>query len=220
MHLHVIPAILEQERDALSEKIQRSLRDFDIVQIDVMDGIFVPNTTYNDIVHFPFPEKEKSLELHLMVANPEKAIRDWAVHPSVFRVIPHREAFDDASLRRSIDFCKAKGLAFGLAINPATPYRDIMPYIDMLAMVLVMGVVPGFSAQKFHPEIVDTIHLLKEAKPKMPIEVDGGVNMDTIEAIAFAGASMYVTASYLYAASDMRKAADDLLAKAKNVYTG
>ena len=195
--IQVIPAILETDFDAIVKKAAISKTLSPITQLDVMDGIFVPNTTFSD------PQKiaeiDCTFELHLMITKPEMFVAQWDI-PNVQRMIVHYEAL--ANVQHVIDQIKKMGKEVGIALNPGTPSHALDDVIDQLDMVLVMGVQPGFAGQKFEYDVLEKIKELKGMRSDIVIAVDGGVNMWTRDRIVEAGATVLDVNSSLWGASD------------------
>ena len=170
------------------------------LHIDVMDGSFVPSISYGpNWVKQLRPETDMILDVHLMVINPEKIVDAFAdAGADIIGV--HVEA--TPHIHRSLQMIKNKGVKAEVVINPGTPVTAIEPVLDMVDQVLVMTVNPGFGGQKFLPSTIKKIAQLKALKDAMgyqfDIEIDGGVNNETITAAYEAGANVFVAGSYVY----------------------
>ncbi|WP_349581965.1 ribulose-phosphate 3-epimerase [Leuconostoc citreum] len=170
------------------------------LHIDVMDGSFVPSISYGpNWVKQLRPETDMILDVHLMVINPEKIVDAFAdAGADIIGV--HVEA--TPHIHRALQMTKNKGVKAEVVINPGTPVTAIEPVLDMVDQVLVMTVNPGFGGQKFLPSTIKKIAQLKALKDAMgyqfDIEIDGGVNNETITAAYEAGANVFVAGSYVY----------------------
>ncbi|MGB2574616.1 ribulose-phosphate 3-epimerase [Leuconostoc citreum] len=170
------------------------------LHIDVMDGSFVPSISYGpNWVKQLRPETDMILDVHLMVINPEKIVDAFAdAGADIIGV--HVEA--TPHIHRALQMIKNKGVKAEVVINPGTPVTAIEPVLDMVDQVLVMTVNPGFGGQKFLPSAIKKIAQLKALKDAMgyqfDIEIDGGVNNETITAAYEAGANVFVAGSYVY----------------------
>ncbi|GDZ83943.1 ribulose-phosphate 3-epimerase [Leuconostoc citreum] len=170
------------------------------LHIDVMDGSFVPSISYGpNWVKQLRPETDMILDVHLMVINPEKIVDAFAdAGADIIGV--HVEA--TPHIHRALQMIKNKGVKAEVVINPGTPVTAIEPVLDMVDQVLVMTVNPGFGGQKFLPSTIKKIAQLKVLKDAMgyqfDIEIDGGVNNETITAAYEAGANVFVAGSYVY----------------------
>lgn len=201
----IVPAILEKTFPDVQQRVKEITPYATFIQLDVMDGVFVPNTTFQN------PEEAATLpvtmELHLMIDKPEFFISRWAL-PNVTRMIVHYEAVSNVS--RIIDQIRGAGKEVALAINPGTSTYVLKDYVDQLDMVLVMGVEPGFSGQEFHYDVLEKIKEIKKQRPEVLVEVDGGVNARTRNAIVTAGADILAAASYVWNAEDVGAAMEFL----------
>lgn len=170
------------------------------LHIDVMDGSFVPSISYGpNWVKQLRPETDMILDVHLMVINPEKIVDAFAdAGADIIGV--HVEA--TPHIHRALQMIKNKGVKAEVVINPGTPVTAIEPVLEMVDQVLVMTVNPGFGGQKFLPSTIKKIAQLKALKDAMgyqfDIEIDGGVNNETITAAYEAGANVFVAGSYVY----------------------
>ena len=170
------------------------------LHIDVMDGSFVPSISYGpNWVKQLRPETDMILDVHLLVIHPEKIVDAFAdAGADIIGV--HVEA--TPHIHRALQMIKNKGVKAEVVINPGTPVTAIEPVLDMVDQVLVMTVNPGFGGQKFLPSTIKKIAQLKALKDAMgyqfDIEIDGGVNNETITAAYEAGANVFVAGSYVY----------------------
>ncbi|WP_294974668.1 ribulose-phosphate 3-epimerase [uncultured Leuconostoc sp.] len=170
------------------------------LHIDVMDGSFVPSISYGPgWVKQLRSETEMVLDVHLMVMNPEKIVDEFAdAGADIIGV--HVEA--TPHIHRALQMIKNKGVKAEVVINPGTPVLAIEAVLDMVDQVLVMTVNPGFGGQKFLPSAIEKIAQLKAIRDELgyqfDIEIDGGVNNETITAAFEAGANVFVAGSYVY----------------------
>jgi ribulose-phosphate 3-epimerase len=187
----------------------------DRIQVDVMDGRFVPNITFGALaIEAIRPLTRLPLEAHLMVAKPEKFIETYA-RAGADTIIVHQEA--TPHLHRAIQQIHALGKNAGVAINPATPALMISEVLAMVELVLVMTVNPGFGGQEFIPETLPKIRQVRNAIQqrglKCEIEVDGGIDETTAPQVVEAGATVLVAGSSVYGAQDGVAAAIQRLRK-------
>ncbi|MFC1511251.1 ribulose-phosphate 3-epimerase, partial [Candidatus Margulisiibacteriota bacterium] len=187
------------------------------IHIDVMDGHFVPNVTIGPLVVKAVRKITKlPLDVHLMIENPDKYIPDFAkalLRPPGFGgqagadiITIHVEA--SGNIREDIGKIRENNVKPGLVVNPATPVEKVFPFLDQIAMVLLMSVNPGFEGQKFMPEVLPRIRELKSLvvsrKLLVDIEVDGGINLETAPQVVKAGANILVAGSAIFYAKDYK----------------
>lgn len=207
--MQVSPSLLCADFTNLGETIEMINRsDADMLHLDVMDGVFVPNISFG----FPIIKTvanicTKPLDAHLMIVEPQKWIpqlRDLGV--KIMNV--HQEACNH--LHRTIYQIREAGMEAGVTINPATPVMLLQDIICDVDMVLIMSVNPGFGGQKFIPHSVDKVRelraLIERTGSKAKIQVDGGVNASTGRLLAEAGADCVVAGSYVFNAPDPNEA--------------
>lgn len=211
----IIPAIIAKNFEEVKKKIKLVEPYVKWVQLDIMDGKFVPNVTWNNPADLRNESFEINLEAHLMISEPEKYIESW-ITAGIKRIIFHIEAASKPE--EIIKMCREKGVQAGVAMNPETPYQSLCsgtgqtPLIELVDMVLVLGVSPGFGGQKFKPEVISKIQALREANPHLTIGVDGGMNPETAKLVIDAGANVIVAGSYIYESENIEKAIDELKA--------
>lgn len=212
----VIPAILAKSREEFLEKVKKILPagrqarpHAGYIQIDVMDGAFVPNTTWADTKEIKNLALPMKFEAHLMVKNPEAgAIEEWA-KAGASRIIFHIEA--TKKVGECVRQIKKYKCEAGIAINPNTPIIKIIPLLKKIDYVLVMGVTPGFSGQKFQSVALQKIKELRKLSPKMKIGVDGGVDEKNAKKLYAAGADNLNAASAIFKSKNIAKAIKNLL---------
>jgi ribulose-phosphate 3-epimerase len=176
----------------------------DLVHVDVMDGHFVPNLSFGIPVLKAISARTRlPLDLHLMVANPDRLLDDYLAAGAT-RVIVHWEAA--AHLDRLLERIRKAGAEAGVAVNPATPVEFLADALPRLDYVLVMSVNPGFSGQAFLPHALDKARRLKRmieiSGLPVEIEMDGGIDRDNIAQVAAAGVDVIVVGSAIFATGD------------------
>ncbi len=176
------------------------------MHLDCMDGQFVPNFTYGmPIVAAVRRLTELPLEAHLMIADPQRFVGEF-VEAGADVLTVHAEAVADP--RPVLADIRSRGAAAGLAINPGTPLASIDAALDECDLVLVMSVNPGFGGQKFEPVALEKVAELAERRragklnPELVIEIDGGVNLDTIAQCVAAGADICAAGSAVFRGGD------------------
>ncbi|MFB3924030.1 MAG: ribulose-phosphate 3-epimerase [Terriglobia bacterium] len=201
--IKVAPSILSADFMRLGEQVREAeAAGADRVQIDVMDGRFVPNITFGAIAVASLrPLTRMALEAHLMVESPETFIGDFA-KAGADTIIVHQES--TPHLHRTIQQIHSFGKKAGVAINPATPAVLISEVLASVRLVLVMTVNPGFGGQDFIPETLAKIRQVRNAirqrSLKCEVEVDGGINEETVRLAVEAGADVLVAGSSVFGA--------------------
>ncbi|MFH0818537.1 MAG: ribulose-phosphate 3-epimerase [Patescibacteria group bacterium] len=204
----VIPAILENNISDIKQRIAQVKDYVDLIHLDVMDGDFVPNTTFNDPTALAKENLGIKIRVHLMISQPEFSIKKWNFD-AVEAIVFHREAVNN--MDEAIRLVRSINKKVGVAVNPKTSSYEIKDYLSKLDIVLVMGVVPGFSSQAFNSDVLDKIKYLKEQQPNIEIEVDGGVNKACKDKIIEAGADSLAANSYIFKSPDIKTAIESLM---------
>jgi ribulose-phosphate 3-epimerase len=188
-----------------------------IVHLDVMDGHFVPNITIGPpIVKWLRPVTDAIFDVHLMIENADRFIPDFAEAGANW-ISVHQEAC--VHLHRTLELIRHHGCEPGVVINPATPVETLSEVLDMVNLVLVMSVNPGFGGQKFirgslH-KIAKLAKIRRECRLNFRIEVDGGVALDTVADVVGAGAELLVAGSAVFNGHDITANARNLLKAAQ-----
>lgn len=204
------PSILSADFSRLAEEIQDvTKKGADYIHLDLMDGHFVPNLTFGvPVIAALRKTTALPFDAHLMVEHPETYI-DGLAKAGVQYVTVHQEAC--VHLDRVLQQIREAGMKGGVALNPATPVSTLSCVASQLDMILIMSVNPGFGGQKFIPyalqKIADAKELLQQAgNTEAVIEVDGGVNARTADAVKKAGATWLVAGSAVFGAADRQAA--------------
>ena len=200
----VAPSLLAADFSRLKEEVQEVEKcGAEYLHLDVMDGNFVPNISYGaPVISAIRPHSNLVFDVHLMVEEPNRFIKDF-VDAGADIITVHVEA--TKHLHRTIQLIKSYGKKVGVSLNPATPIETLKYIINDIDMVLLMSVNPGFGGQAFIPETLNKIKELRTLYPEIDIEVDGGVNDKTVEAIKEAGANILVAGSYLFSGNYKEK---------------
>jgi len=201
----IAPSILSADFTKLGQEVMDvEQAGADYIHIDVMDGHFVPNITIGPmLVKAVRGVTDLPLDVHLMISNPDQYVEDF-VNAGADIVAVHAEAVNH--LHRSVQIIKNAGVRAAVSLNPATSLQAIEYLLDDLDMVLIMTVNPGFGGQKFISEVVPKIERLKKMIDsrglEIEIEVDGGVNPETIGLVSSAGADVFVAGSAIFHSED------------------
>ena len=204
----IAPSILSADFSRLGEEVKAVEKvGADWIHVDVMDGHFVPNITIGPlVVEVVKRATDLPLDVHLMIEDPDRYLEDFARAGSTLMTVQVEAC---VHLHRTIQAIKALDVKAGVALNPATPLSTIEWILEDVDLILIMSVNPGFGGQKFIPQALQKISALKpmiRAKnPNVLIEVDGGINQETIRWAAEAGADVFVAGSAIFGSSDYGK---------------
>jgi len=192
--IQIVPSILTDNPKCLKDMLRTSELFTDFVQIDIMDGIFVPSKSISSIDILEAKTRLK-WEAHLMVSNPESYV-DCFARAGAQQIIFHYEALESHKLLT--DFIHRSGLKAGIAINPNTPIAVLDPLIDIIDSVLFMSVIPGFYGSKFIPEVLNKITAFRKKYPLMHTEIDGGIKENNIAAVVQTGVNSICIGSAIF----------------------
>lgn len=211
--IKIAPSILAADFSKLAEEVIEVERaGAELIHIDVMDGHFVPNITMGPIVVEALrPITKLPLDVHLMIENPDQYIESFAKAGADYITV-HVEACPH--LHRTIQLIRSYGVKPGVVLNPHTPIETIQHILEDVDMVLFMTVNPGFGGQKFIHSVISKVKqladIIQEKGLSIEIEIDGGINAETIIPCAEAGATIFVAGSAIYSQQDRAKALQDI----------
>lgn len=214
--LLIAPSILSADFGKINDEIASIAMESDLIHVDIMDGHFVPNITFGPGQVGKMRSK-KPFDVHLMIEDPDKYLKDFAdgvmkaVGAELYKesyLVVHQET--TKHLHRTIQAIKALGMKAGVALNPATPWDTIEGVLDDVDMILCMTVNPGFGGQKFIESVMPKVTKIRELRPNLFIEVDGGINAETARVSREAGANVLVAGQYVFGAPDRKAVLNSL----------
>ncbi|MET0237394.1 MAG: ribulose-phosphate 3-epimerase [Kibdelosporangium sp.] len=217
----IAPSILSADFARLADELH-AIVGADWVHVDVMDGHFVPNLTLGlPVVEALLKVTDIPMDCHLMIDDPDH----WAIgyaEAGAYNVTVHAEAAADP-VKLAADL-KAAGAKAGLSLKPGTPLEPWLGALKHYDTLLVMSVEPGFGGQSFMPEVLDKVRTARRLADtghlRLLVEIDGGINIDTIELAAEAGVDCFVAGSAVYSADDPAKAVEVLRDRASRAKGG
>lgn len=223
MQIQILPSLLAADPGTLTDGIRRVAESgADALHLDIMDGHFVPNLSFapdtaalcKTVLPEGFP-----INTHLMMTNPE-AYSLRFIDKGSTTIQFHLEIRDRINVRQLASEIRAANARVGLALNPDTPADAVFPYLDCADEILCMTVFPGYGGQSFIADVLPKIREIRQAAPTIDIMVDGGINFETAEAAAEAGANAFVAGSFLFRQSDMGSAVAELRARCRAAFRG
>lgn len=204
--IKIAPSVLSADFAKMGEEIKSVEKaGADIIHLDVMDGVFVPNITFGiKMVADVRKTTSLSLDCHLMIVHPEKYVKDFAKAGADYITV-HYEACGE-NLKDTLLLIKENNVKCGLVINPDTSVEKVENLIPLCDMVLVMSVFPGFGGQKFIADVLDKCRAIRKIIDENDLdcllEIDGGINADTAKSAREAGCDVLVAGSAVFGASD------------------
>jgi ribulose-phosphate 3-epimerase len=201
-------SILSADLLKVNQEIKEVEKYADLIHVDIMDGIFVPPTTVDS--NFVKTIKTKvPLDIHLMVHEPSLPYVKGYIDAGAYSITVHEEACRYPL--KQINFIKRNNVRAAISIKPKTSLEKIKKYLDIVDMVLIMTVEPGYAGQKFIESTMTKVRELRELKPKLDIEVDGGINPYTARIAYDEGANIFVAGTSIFGQKDRVAAIKEIL---------
>lgn len=201
MNYVLSPSILAADFKVLGQEMKKTEENgAAYIHFDVMDGMFVPSISFGmPVLASIHDATEQFMDAHLMVQEPIRYVEAFQKAGADY-VTVHLEACED--VKTTLDKIHACGMKAGLAVNPETDVKELVPYLEDVEMILIMSVHPGFGGQKFIPESLDKIRavraMLNEKNLKTDIQVDGGIYVENVREVLDAGANVIVAGSAVF----------------------
>jgi ribulose-phosphate 3-epimerase len=212
----VAPSLLACDFAELREEIRRVEHGgARVLHLDIMDGHFVPNLSFGlPVVRAIRRSTDLPLDVHLMISEPARYARRFREAGADLLTV-HIEVLGDDP-RPLLEEIRALGAGVGISLNPPTPVETLDRCLDLCDLVLVMSVMPGFGGQAFEPVALEKLRYLRSSQSsRLLLSVDGGVNLETVDDCAAAGADLFVTGSALFSQEDYGRYMDAMTARAR-----
>lgn len=206
--IKIAPSILSADLPRVNDEIKQVEGHADLIHVDIMDGIFVPPTTV-DSSFVKTIRTKVPLDVHLMVHEPSNSYIKGFIDAGAYSITIHEEACKNPA--KQIDFINRNKIKSAISIKPGTQLDKIKAYLGIVDMVLVMTVEPGWAGQKFIDSMMPKVEELRKLKPKLDIEVDGGINPYTARTSFDAGANVFVAGTSIFGKKDRAAAIKEIL---------
>lgn len=207
----IAPSILSADFSKLQEEVNSVEPYCEWLQVDVMDGHFVPNLSFGAPV-IKWIKTNLVMDAHLMVQNPADRIKEF-LKAGCKNITFHCEAVKDTTARLAlIEAIREGGATAGIAVNPETPVENIYDVVDNVDLVLIMSVHPGFGGQQFIPDVLEKVRTLRAKYPNLMIQIDGGIDMASAKLARKAGVNNIVAGSSIFSSPDRAQAIASLRA--------
>jgi len=206
--IKIIPAILAKSYSEFESMVLKIEPYVDLVHLDIADGKFVPNKTIDGYEEIQRIKTNLQFEIHLMIEKPEEIIENW-LKTRAIRFLIHIES--TKKFKNLIGEIRKSRKEIGGVLNPKTDYIEIEPYLDEINLVQFMTVDPGFYGSPFLPDVLEKIKDFHRQYPNKLIQVDGGINPETIKLVELVGATRAAVGSFIFKSSNLKEALENLL---------
>lgn len=218
MAIKIAPSLLAADFTKLADDVERVAPLIDWLHLDVMDGHFVPNISFGTpVIEALRGVTDVFFDCHIMTTNPDAYLSELA-KAGINQATVHIEAAPDPT--RAMERARDNGLAFGLVLNPGTPFAATAPYMEKCDVVVIMSVEPGYGGQVFLPEVLPKVEEAREWVESRglaaDIQVDGGITPENAGQVISAGATVLVAGTAVFRADDPPAAVDELRRAAQN----
>ena len=206
--IKIAPSILSADKSRINDEIKEIEKYSDLIHVDIMDGIFVPPITIDSAFVKTFRTKVP-LDVHLMVHEPSNSYIKSFIDAGAYSITIHEEACRNPA--EQLNFIKKNKIKSCISIKPNTSLDKIKKYLGIVDMVLIMTVEPGWAGQKFIQATMPKVKELRKLKPKLDIEVDGGINPMTARIAYDEGANVFVAGTSIFGKKDRIAAIKEIL---------
>lgn len=217
MRIQIAPSVLACDMLTVGTEMKKAKdAGADMLHLDVMDGVYVPNISFGfDFIKAVSTVTDLPLDVHMMTVKPGAYIKELK-EAGASIVTVHHDIADTQTVRDILKSIKEAGMKCAVSLRPKFSAEDLLPFADLVDMVLIMTVEPGFGGQKFMSDMLPKIKRVRELLPECDVQVDGGINAETAALCADAGANIFVVGTASFKADSMKDAIDTIRSSAAN----